>query len=126
MSKLIITKNQFSIIIEHINNEKKIINEGWRDIVLGTAMLLGLPLTGQNKIVAQDALKNEKIMGNIKTTLESDKLDDIAISLEEIGLKDALFKLKNNTKEIEIKYNKIASDNNIKNKLYISHITNED
>lgn len=139
MPKIKITENQLKLIINYINennvikdvlredyfNNKQSINEGWKEVILGTAMLLGLNLSGQNKILAQDSLKNPKIMAQIKSTLESDKIDDLATSLEDAGLKNALDKIETNAKTIEAKFNKIAQDDGLNYKLVIKTVESE-
>lgn len=123
MKKLIITEQQYQLILNY--QDKQQLNEGWKEIVLGTAMLLGVNLSGQNKLIAQDAIKNQQILTQIKNTLESDKIEDLSQSLEDAGLRNALDKIENNAKTIEDKFNKIAKDKGLDYKLSIKTVESE-
>lgn len=128
MAKIRITENQYQLIVNYQNNnlnESIVLKEGWKEIVLGTAMLLGLNLSGQNKLIAQDSIKNKAILGQIKNTLESDKIEDIAQSLEDAGLRNAMDRIELNAKSIEDKFNKFANDEGLNYKLSIKTAESE-
>ena len=77
MSKIKITPKQYNAIIFSEQLDKSLSNgelleEGWKEVVLGTAMLMGVGLSGINKISAQNALKNDSVMSQIKQTLEDE------------------------------------------------------
>lgn len=125
MKKLIITESQYKLIVNYQNKNKQSLQEGWKEIVLGTAMLLGLNLSGQNKLIAQDSIKNKDILSQIKNTLESDKIEDLAQSLEDAGLRNAMNRIENNAKDIETKFNKFANDEGLNYKLSIKTAESE-
>jgi hypothetical protein len=75
--KIIINESQYKKLLTLASSNKESLNEGWKEVVLGVAMLLGLNLTGQNKVVAQNALNNEKFIEQIKSTLEDKVVKDV-------------------------------------------------
>jgi hypothetical protein len=105
--KLIITENQLERLISQIQ-DKEILEEGWKEIVLGIGLLAGINLGGYNTM-AQDGLKNEKTINAINNVLQSNQLDNVIDSLESIGVKNAETIIYNNSENIkdklENKYN---------------------
>ena len=99
-TKLIITENQANVIIHHIKNEQ-LIQESWKDIVLGIAMLAGVGLTGQNKAQAQQALRDVNILQKVENVLQSEKLEQVIDSLEEAGMENAEERIYKNADKIE-------------------------
>jgi hypothetical protein len=93
--------------MEHIKRPKTI-NEGMQDVLMGTASLLGLKLTGYNAVVAKDALKSPKTLNLIKKHLESGNLDNLADSLEELGLLNAKNRIESDAFEIQKRFDDIA------------------
>jgi outer membrane protein OmpA-like peptidoglycan-associated protein len=62
-------------IIREKYNKKDVIEEGWKEIALGAALLLGASFTG-NKVSAQkakEAINNTEVLGKIKSTLENEE-----------------------------------------------------
>lgn len=116
--------NNSNYFNENFNNKKQL-NEDWKGVVLGTAMLLGLNLSGQNKLIGQEAINNDSILNQIKRTLESDKIEDVAESLENAGLKNALDRIEDNAQKIEAKFNAIAKNKNLNYKLSIKTAESE-
>lgn len=123
MAKLIVNERQLEIIVnyikesenkyigvltEEVNKDKELLNEGWKEVVLATAILLGVGLTGHNKALAQNAIKNSEILAQVKKTLESDKIQDVADSLEAAGLKNAMEKLEKNADRLEKNFENIS------------------
>jgi outer membrane protein OmpA-like peptidoglycan-associated protein len=107
-------------VINEISN-KDVVNEGWREVVLATALLLGVGLKGDNKAFAQDALKKTEVLMQVKNTLESDKIKDVANSLEAAGLKNAMEKIEKNADKLEKNYENIS-----KSKLKVKTTTAKD
>lgn len=76
--KYYITESQMKRIVSHVksgSNEQEVIEEGWKEVALGAALLLGATFGG-NKAMAQqanDAINQTEILQNIKTTLEDDE-----------------------------------------------------
>jgi outer membrane protein OmpA-like peptidoglycan-associated protein len=72
--KYYITESQMKRIVTHVKDgdNSEILEEGWKEVALGAAMLLGASFGG-NKAMAQqanDAINQTEILQNIKTTLE--------------------------------------------------------
>jgi outer membrane protein OmpA-like peptidoglycan-associated protein len=70
-----ITESQMKRLVSHIKvDDTEIIEEGWKEVALGAALILGV--TFGNEAKAQEANKavdNVEILQNIKTTLEDDE-----------------------------------------------------
>lgn len=141
MAKLRITEKQYkaillreqesrlkassSILNENLSTNPELLEEGLRDVVLGVAMMLGIGLTGQNKVIAQDAVKNETTMAQIKATLEdSSKVKELANQLEDTGMENADEKLANNAEQVMDQFNEIAKNNKIKYRVNTKVVTN--
>jgi len=104
-----------SVLNENLDLGPELLEEGWKEVVLGVAMLMGVGLTGPNKAMAQDALSNEKTMAQIKTTLEDEtKTQELAKAFQEKGMKNPDTLLAKNAEKIKDKFNEIAKDNHIK------------
>jgi flagellar motor protein MotB len=72
--KYYITESQMKRIVSHVKNgeENEVIEEGWKEVALGAALLLGATFGG-NKAQAQqanDAINQTEILQDIKSTLE--------------------------------------------------------
>ena len=65
-----LTINPTNVLTESINENVEKLDEGWKEIVLGISMLMGLNLTGQNDLTAKKALSDANIMNQIEATLE--------------------------------------------------------
>jgi hypothetical protein len=116
MTKIKITESQYNKILlnrqtEALSNQP-IINEGWGDIVLGVALLLGVKLSGQNEIIGQNAISDDNIMGQIKQTLEDDtKIKELVKSFTDKGMNNPDTRFAKNAKNIVTKFNDIAKTN---------------
>lgn len=141
MPKLKITQEQYSRILireqearlmtssdflnENLNESTQMLEEGWREVVLGVAMMLGVGLTGQNKAMAQDAVKNETTMAQIKSTLEDEsRVGELVDALKTKGMKDPESKLAQNAEKVMDAYNRIAADDDIKYRVDTKVVTN--
>jgi len=141
MAKLKITQEQYNRIVlhehqtrlnasgdllnENLNESTQLLEEGWREIVLGVAMMMGLGLTGQNKAMAQDAVKNAQTMAQIKATLEdSSKTAELVKLLKDKGMKTPDIKLADNAEKVMDAYNRIAADDDIKYRVDTKVVTN--
>jgi len=92
MTKIRITERQYKLILLHKEQNKFIIKEVDNtittdlDVILGVSSLMGIQLTGYNKINAENALNKESTFNKIKNVLESkDKLDELVKSLGKDG-----------------------------------------
>ena len=103
--KLLIPESQLEVIINHIKKtnspKKEVLEEGWKDIVLGTAMLMGIGLSGANAQTAKNALDTADIIQKIEKTLEGPEIEKVAATLEKAGLKDAMTKIQNNAETVK-------------------------
>ena len=122
MTKLKITKEQYEKILLHEQQTRMktptVLNENLKGVVYGVALILGINLTGQNKEIGEESLRNQKVMDDIKATFEDeDKLTDLVDALEEKGVKNPTDKLSNNPEELVNKYNKIAEENGIETRV---------
>lgn len=141
MTKLKITEKQYQAILlreqesrlkasgdvlnENVTTNPELLEEGWKEVVLGVAMMLGVGLTGQNKAMAQDAVKNESTMAQIKATLEdSSKVAELSDLLEKKGMKNADDKLADNAEHVMDQFNDIAKNNKIKYSVDTKVVTN--
>ena len=118
-------KASSDLITENLDESTQLLEEGWKEIVLGVAMMMGVGLTGQNKAVAQNAVKNSETMAQIKATLEdSSKTAELVDLLKQKGMKDPESKLAQNAEKVMDAYNRIAADDDIKYKVDTKVVTN--
>jgi hypothetical protein len=100
-------------------------NENWREVVLGVAQMLGVPLTGHNKILAQGALKSDSVMGQIKATLEDEnRLKALVDAFEAKGMKNPSDRLSIKAEKVIDTFNKISANNHLKHKLDTKVVNN--
>lgn len=107
MKRIYITEAQAQLIINHIKAEKTI-DESWKDIVLGVALLAGVGLTGHNKAQAQSALSDAEILKKVQSVLQDDRLDKVVDSLESAGLNNAEEFIKKNADKIEKRFDQAS------------------
>lgn len=148
MKKVIIKESQYNTIIsreketrlnaitdtlkENDNQVPEVIEEGFKDFVLGAAMVISQALggsvmaqTGHNKDVAEKAVKNDQIMSQIKTTLDDElKTKELADAFKKLGFKDPDTLMSKNAEKIKDAFNKIATDNKVKYRLDTKAVTN--
>lgn len=107
--KVIITKNQLNIISNYISENEivrgtldgDLINENFKSVALSILLLSGANLSGQNKSVADDALKNHNIINQVKSVLsDMSKLDNMIIKIDKI-IPNSGEKIKNNLYQIQ-------------------------
>lgn len=148
MAKIIIKESQYNVILNmgietRLNDitetlvvsttqDKEIIEEGFKEFILGAAMVISQALggsvmaqTGHNKEVAKKAVENQEIMGKIKATLEDEnKTKELADAFKELGLKDPDTLLAKNAEKVKDAFNKIADDNKLNYRLDTKAVTN--
>lgn len=118
-------KASSSILNENLDESTQLLSEGWREVVLGVAMMLGVGLTGQNKIMGQNAVKNDSTMAQIKSTLEDEvKIGELVDALKAKGMKDPETKLATNAEKVVDAYNRIAADDDINYTVDIKAVNN--
>ena len=117
MAKIIITESQYKTILEHEKRQRATINEAEKaitvdlNVLLAIGSLLGFNISGHNKINADEALKDETIFKEIKSTLETpDKLKELISSLEIKGMANPEAKLKEKLSSLVSKFNSLAKE----------------
>lgn len=102
-----ITEQQLRVIVEHIksddNSNKEIIEEGFKDLLLGAALLLNLNLSGQNAAEVKQMAKDKEALEQLSSVLQNDSMRSKVVDFyEKKGLKDVDQKIvKNNEKLIK-------------------------
>jgi len=109
--KIKITTEQYNTILMREHNErsnKPLLNE---NILMGFSKLIGVPLTGQNKLDGEKALNDIETINKIKDTFEDkSKLDAMIDSLKEKGMENPNQILTKDPQKIIDRFNKLASD----------------
>ena len=101
-------------ISENVSPNSELLKEGWKEVVLGVALMLGVRLTGQNKLIATNVIKDSKVMSDIKNTLEDeDKTKELIDAFKEKGMSEPEKKLALNAERVVDNYNKFAKENGI-------------
>lgn len=148
MAKLIISEAQYNTILKNglnvrlnditdsqttiTSKDNEVIEEGYKEFILGAAMVLSQALggkvlaqTGHNKDIADKAVKNEKIMSQIKTTLEDEnKTKELADAFKEMGLKNPDLLLADNAEKVKDAFNEISQNSKLNYKLDTKAVTN--
>lgn len=131
MKRIKITESQYQKLLSHINENKQTINEGEDviksdlNVLLMVSNLLGLSLSGLNKIKLENALKSLSVYEQVKFTLESkEKLEELIESLEIKGMSEPKRKLKEKFSSIISKFNGLAKENGFDVKLSPKAMTN--
>lgn len=131
MTRIRITEKQYQTILTHINENKISLNESEDviksdlNVILVISKLIGINLTGLNKIKLENALKDVSVFQNVKNALESkEKLEEIIESLEIKGVSDPKRKLKEKLSNIISKFNALAKENDFDVKLGPKVMTN--
>ena len=134
MAKIKITREQYNklvlaeqkhrqnksndILTESINNNVQLLDEGWKEIVLGVSLLMGLNLTGQNNAAAEKAINDVNIMKQIEATLGDEaKTQELVDVMKEKGMKDPSAMLAKNANEIISNFNELSDKEKMGTKL---------
>ena len=126
MTKIKITANQYNNILLReqklrlINNSesKEVLEEGLKDVLLGVSLLMDVNLSGLNKENAQKAVSDNTIMSEIKATLENEeKTKELSKAFSEKGMQNPDMLLAKNAEKIVDKFNELAEDNLIKDRI---------
>ena len=113
------------VIVNENFNQPELLEEGIKEVLLGVALLMGVNLSGQNREIANLALQNDNVMGQIKNTLEDEtKTKELAKAFAEKGMENPELRLAQNAEKIADAYNEIALDNDIKYKVTDRVVTN--
>ena len=107
--KIRITESQYNRLF--LKEEKEINFNHDVDTILGFAKLIGLPLKGQNKFLADKAMDNKDVLSKIYTVMtDSDSKQKIIDDLENKGMVGADKKLHDNIETIVSNFNKHSKD----------------
>ena len=102
MTKLKITQKQYNKILSEGINERKLIIESDKEVILGVALLIGVNLTGLNKEMATKYISDKKIMSKIKKTLSNDfSTNELIKGMEEKGMKNVKTKAEDLVKNFD-------------------------
>lgn len=103
--KIIITESQLETIVNHIKESnttsKKVLKEGWKDMVFGTAKLMGIKLSGANAELADKVLNDVDSIKRLEKIIGGPELEKVAKTLEDGGLTDAMIKIQNKATKIK-------------------------
>jgi len=110
--KIIITESQYNRLF--LNEEKEVQFNYDVDTILAFAKLIGLPLKGQNKFLANKALDNKDVLSNIYSIMTSaEAKQNIIDDLENKGMNGAESKLHDNIETIVNNFNKHSKENQL-------------
>jgi hypothetical protein len=102
-----IRKEQLRVLVEHLEG-KSLLKEDMKDVLMGTAALLGVKLSGFNDKIAKEALSSPKTLNTIKKYLEGEQISDIVTGLEDMGMVNAMSKFESEAFDIQKRFNDIA------------------
>jgi len=106
-----IREDQLKVLVEHLEG-KSLLKEDMKDVLMGTAALLGVKLSGFNDKVAKEAIGSPKTLNTIKKYLEGGRIHDIASGLEDMGMPNVMDKLEAEAFDIQKRFNDIAFKTN--------------
>ena len=108
--KLIISENQLKLIANHINENVILVKENVKDTTLALLTLAGVKLSGQNKFIADNALKDVDSLDEISKIMNSvDSLEAFTSEVDKLVPK-ASEKIKNNITKIVDNLSKIRNN----------------
>ncbi len=108
--KLIISENQLKLIANHINENVILVKENVKDTTLALLTLAGVKLSGQNKFIADNALKDVDSLDEISKIMNSvDTLEAFTSEVDKLVPK-ASEKIKNNITKIVDNLSKIRNN----------------
>ncbi len=120
-----ILNNQTNVLTESINENIERLDEGWKEIVLGISMLMGVNLSGQNDLTAKKALSDANVMNQIEATLEDkSKTEELVNLMKEKGMKDPSAMLAKNADEIVNNFNDLSDKEKLGVKLNVVTVNN--
>ena len=83
MVKIRITSEQYNRLLlreqeTRLKSTAMALNEGFKEVMFGVAVLMGMRLTGLNKTMGDSAIKTPETLSQIKSTLEdASKIKDL-------------------------------------------------
>lgn len=102
----------------HPPEKKETLEEGWKEVLLGVSLMLGVNLSNQGKALAQDITKNKETMSQIKDVIEdSSKTTELINLMKEKGFKNPGELISKNADNLIKNYNEISDNNNLNYKV---------
>jgi hypothetical protein len=102
--KIKLTSKQYNNLLLHEQKERSnsnLLNENFNGVLMTFSKIIGINLSGRNKIEGDKSIKDLSILKQIKTTLEDkSKLDDLVDALETKGMKNTKTKLATDSQKI--------------------------
>ena len=119
-----LTENQLRVVVKHVKRDNHLeqLDEGWKEVALGAAMLLGSTFGG-NKVVAQkanDAINKTEILTKIKNTLENEDGKTELAKFLKMSPEKLNNYLNSNADKVEDDFNKVSKKKNLNISLNIS------
>jgi len=98
--------------------KKETLEEGWKEVLLGVSLMLGVNLSNQGKALAQDITKNKETMSQIKDVIEdTTKTTELINLMKEKGFKNPGELISKNADNLIKNYNEISDNNNLNYKV---------
>jgi flagellar motor protein MotB len=98
--------------------KKETLEEGWKEVLLGVSLMLGVNLSNQGKALAQDITKNKETMSQIKDVIEdTTKTTELINLMKEKGFKNPSELISKNADNLIKNYNEISDNNNLNYKV---------
>jgi hypothetical protein len=102
----------------HTPEKKETLEEGWKEVLLGVSLMLGVNLSNQGKALAQDITKNKETMSQIKDVIEdTTKTTELINLMKEKGFKNPGELISKNADNLIKNYNEISDNNNLNYKV---------
>jgi outer membrane protein OmpA-like peptidoglycan-associated protein len=109
-----------------MNKDEVLLEEGWKEVLLGTLLLMGV---GLNKSNAQDAKKiidNQEVLNQIENTFNNGNLKPLIDKMESVGINNPKEKIKKNINLFHNNFNKVSKDKKLDLKLITKNVDNLD
>ena len=102
MKNIIITESQYKLLLKTIELDKKQqLDEGFKEVLIGAALLLNLNLSGQNKAELKQMEKDNNALEQLTKVLNNDSVRSKVVDYyESKGLKDVENKIINNNEKL--------------------------
>jgi hypothetical protein len=102
--KIKLTSKQYNNLLLHEQKERSsdnLLNENFNALLMTFSKIIGVNLSGRNKIEAEKSIKDLNILKQVKSTLEDkNKLDDLVNGLETKGMQNTKTKLATDSQKI--------------------------
>lgn len=117
-NKIKINEHQLELIVNYIKEnenpivikENELIEEGWKEIVLGAALLLGANLSSAQTQRADQLLQNANVLKQVEATLENDSEIEKLANYFKMDKSNLNGYIQKNAEKIESRFDKYADD----------------